>query len=223
MQNILGSVQSLSHVWFFATPWTATRQASMSITNSQSITKLMSIEPVMLSNHLILCHSLLLLLSIFPSIGVFSNESTLSIRWPKYSSFSFNISPFSEHPVCCSMSSSNCCFLTCIQISQEAGQVVWYSHNSLWWQGRLILLTLGPASPSGSGLLVNVSWVQILVYIWPLQLSDYLSSITDQHLDAYLSCPHGPYIMLLLPWFLSTLGHCADISVHYNNKLASGS
>ena len=82
------SVQLLSRVQLFATPWTATRQASLSITNSQSLPKLMPIESVMPSNHLILCHPLLLLPSIFPSIRVFSNESTLCIRWPKYRSFS---------------------------------------------------------------------------------------------------------------------------------------
>ena len=79
------------------TPWTAARQASQSITNSQSLPKLISIELVMPSNHLILCHPLLLLPSIFPSIKVFSNESALWIRWPKYWSFSFNISPSNEH------------------------------------------------------------------------------------------------------------------------------
>ena len=87
------SVQLLSHVQLFATPWTAAYQASLSITNSRSSLKLMSIESVMPSNCLILCHPLLLLPSIFPSIRVFSNESTLHMRWPKYWSFSFNISP----------------------------------------------------------------------------------------------------------------------------------
>ena len=87
----------LSHVWLFATPWTAAHQASLSITNSQSLPKLMSIELMMPFNHLILCLPLLLLLSIFPSIRVFSNESALHIRWPKYWSFSFNISPSNEH------------------------------------------------------------------------------------------------------------------------------
>ena len=91
------SVQLLSHVRLFETPWTAARQASLSITNSRSLPKLMSIESVMPSNHLILCCPLLLLPSIFPSIRVFSNESALSIRWPKYWSFSFNISPSNEH------------------------------------------------------------------------------------------------------------------------------
>ena len=91
------SVQSLSRVRLFATPWTAARQASLSITNSQSLPKLMSIESVMPSNYLILCHPLLLLPSIFPSIRVFSNESALRIRWPKCWSCSFSISPSNEY------------------------------------------------------------------------------------------------------------------------------
>ena len=91
------SVQSLSRVRLFATPWIAARQASLSITNSQSSPKLMSIESMMPSNHLILCHPLLLPTSIFPSIRVFSNESALRIRWPKDSSFSFSISPSNEY------------------------------------------------------------------------------------------------------------------------------
>ena len=91
------SVQSLSHIRLFVTQWIAARQASLSITNSQSLFKLMSIESVMPSNHLILCCPLLFLPSIFPSIRVFSNESALRIRWPKYWSFSFNISRSSEH------------------------------------------------------------------------------------------------------------------------------
>ena len=92
------SVQSLSHVWLFTTPWTIAQQASLSMTNSWSLLKFMSIESVMPSNHLILCHPFLLPSSIFPSIRVFSNESALCIRWPKYWSFSFNISPSNEHP-----------------------------------------------------------------------------------------------------------------------------
>ena len=92
------SVQLLSHVRLFTTPWTAARQASLSISNSQSLTNIMSIELVMPSNHLILCCPLLFLPSIFPSIRVFSDESALCIRWPKYWSFSFNISPSNEHP-----------------------------------------------------------------------------------------------------------------------------
>ena len=92
------SVQLLSRVWLFATPWTAPRQASLSITNSRSLLKLMSIESVMPSSHLILCRPLLLLPPIPPSIRVFSNESTLHMRWPEYWSFSFSISPSNEHP-----------------------------------------------------------------------------------------------------------------------------
>ena len=91
------SVQLLSHVRLFATPWTAVLQASLSTINCLSLLKLMSIESVMPFNHLILCHLLLLLPSIFPRIKVFSNESVLHIRWPKYSSFSFSISPSSEY------------------------------------------------------------------------------------------------------------------------------
>ena len=93
----ISSVQSLSHIRLFATPWTAAHQASLSITNSQSLLKLMSIESVMPSNHLIFCCPLLLLPSIFPSTRVFSNESVLHIRWPKYWSFSFSISPSNEY------------------------------------------------------------------------------------------------------------------------------
>ena len=90
-------VQSVSRIWFFATPWTAACQASLSITISQSLLKLMSIESVMPSNHLILCRPLLLLPSIFPNIRVFSNGSALRMRWPKYWSFSFSFSPSNEY------------------------------------------------------------------------------------------------------------------------------
>ena len=90
-------VQSLRCAWFIATPWTATRQAFLSITNSRSLLKIMSIESVMPSSHIILCHLLLLMPSIFPSIRVFSNESVLCIRWPEYWSFTFSISPSNEY------------------------------------------------------------------------------------------------------------------------------
>ena len=91
------SVQSLSCIQLFVTPWTAASQASLSITNSRSLLKFMSIESMMLSNHLILCCLLLLQPSIFPSIRVFSNESVLRFRWPKHWNFSFSISPSNEH------------------------------------------------------------------------------------------------------------------------------
>ena len=92
------SVQSLSRVWLFASPWIAARQASLSITSSRSSLKLMSIESVMPFSHLILCHPLFLLPPILPSIRVFSNESTLCMRWAKYWSFNFSIIPSKEHP-----------------------------------------------------------------------------------------------------------------------------
>ena len=91
------SVQSLSRFGLFVTPWTAANQAFLSITNSRTLLKLISIESVMPSNHLVLCHPLLLPTSVFPSIRVFSNESVLCIRWPKYWSFSFSIRPSSEY------------------------------------------------------------------------------------------------------------------------------
>ena len=96
-QDSVSSVQLISRVWLFSTPQTAACQASLSITNSRSSLKLMSIESVIWSNHLILCRPLLLLPSIFPSIRVFSNESALPIRWPKYWSFSFSMSPSNEY------------------------------------------------------------------------------------------------------------------------------
>ena len=93
----ISSVQSLSRVQLFVTPWTAVPQASLSITNSRSLLKLMSIELVMPSNHLIFCHPLLLPPLVFPSIRVFSNDSVLCIKWPKFWSFSFSISPSNEY------------------------------------------------------------------------------------------------------------------------------
>ena len=95
--SFFSSVQLLSHIQLFVTPWTTARQDSLSITNSHSLIKLMSIESVMLFKHLVLCHPLLLLPSIFPSIRVFSNKSALCIRWSKYWSFSFNIRPSNEY------------------------------------------------------------------------------------------------------------------------------
>ena len=96
--QIVVVIHLLSRIYLFATPWTAALQASLSFTISQSLLKLMSIESVMSSNHFILCHLLLLLPSIFPSIRVFSNESALHIKWPKYWSFSFSIGPSSDYP-----------------------------------------------------------------------------------------------------------------------------
>ena len=114
-KHSVSSVQLLSCVRLFATPWTAARQAFLSITNTRSLPKLMSTELVMPSNHLTLCHPLLLLPSVFPSIRVFSSESALRIRWPKYWSLSFNISPSNEHSGLISFR------MDCITISKPSG------------------------------------------------------------------------------------------------------
>ena len=119
------SVQSLSHVRLFVTPWMAAHQASLSITNSQRLLKLMSIESVMPSKHLILCHSLLLWPSIFPSIRVFSNESALHIKWSKYWSFDFSISPSSEHPGMISFS------MDCLDCLQSKGLSRGFSNTTV--------------------------------------------------------------------------------------------
>ena len=111
------SVQLLIRVWFFATPWITAHQASLSITNSWSLLKPMSIKSVMPSSHLIFCRPLFLLPPILPSIRVFSNESTLHMRWPKYWSFSFNISPSNEHPGLISFRMDWLDLLACIHIS----------------------------------------------------------------------------------------------------------
>ena len=95
--SAIDQFSSVSHVWLFATPWTAAHQASLSISNSQSLVKLMSIESEMPSNHLILCHALLFLPSTFCSNRIFSSESVLHIKWPNYWSFSFNVSPCNEY------------------------------------------------------------------------------------------------------------------------------
>ena len=133
------SVQSLSHVQLFVTPWTAAGQASLSITNFWSLLKLMSIESVMPSNHLILCYPLLLLPSIFPSIRVFSNESVLCIRLSKYWSFSFSISPSNEYS---GLISSRIDLFGCLAV-QGAVKSLLHHHNSkasiLWCSAFLHL------------------------------------------------------------------------------------
>ena len=155
------SVQSLSRVRLFVTPWTATRQASLSITNTQSPPKPMSIVSVMPSNHLILCCPLLLLPSIFPSFRVFSNESALHIRWPKYWSFSFNISPSNEH----------------LGLMLDWSSVQLMIDLQPWWTGWI--------SPPSKGLLRRVSntpvqkhqffcaqlswWSNSHIHTWPLE------------------------------------------------------
>ena len=142
------SVQSLSCVWLFVTPWTAAWQASLSITNSWSLLKLMSIELVMPSNHLILCSPLLLPPSIFPSIRVFSNESALRIRRPKYWSFSFSISPSNEYSGLISF------------------RMDWF--DLLTVQGTLKSL-LQHHSSKVSILLCSALWSNSHIHTWPLE------------------------------------------------------
>ena len=132
------SVQSLSRVQLFVSPWTAARQASLSITNSWSLLKPMSIELVMPSNNRILCHPLLLLPSIFPSIRVFYNESVLRIRWPKYWSFSFSISPSNEYSGLISLELTGWIFLQSKGLSRVFSNTIvrkhrcFGAHLSLW-------------------------------------------------------------------------------------------
>ena len=161
------SVQWLSHVWFFATPWIAARQASLSITNSRSSFKLMSVELVMPSSHLILCRPLILLPPIPPNIRVFSNESTLHVRWPKYWSFSFSIIPFKEHHS----------FQRLISFRMD-----WL--DLLAVQGTLIL---SPVILKIKKWKQNYNWVEIL-----FTYSSYLSSQKEKHYEkchAYFSIP----------------------------------
>ena len=139
--QMFSSVQSLSGVQLYATPWTAARQASLSITNSWSPPKPMSIESVRPSNHLILCHPLLLPPSIFPSIRVFSSESALHIRWPKYWSFSFSISPSNEHP---GLISFRMDWLDLLAVQGTLKSLLQHhsSKTSILWQSALFIVQL---------------------------------------------------------------------------------
>ena len=134
-------VQSVSHVQLFAIPWTTARQASLSFTNSQCLPKLMSIESVMSYNHLILCHPLLLLPSIFPSIWILSNESALHIRWPKFWSFSFNISPSNEHPGLISFR-MDCLDLLTVQVTLKSLLQHHSSKASILWRSAFFIVQL---------------------------------------------------------------------------------
>ena len=164
------SVQSLSHVRLFATPWTAARQASLSITSSRSLPKPMPIESVMPSNHLILCRPLLLLPSVFPSIRVFSNESALRIRWPKYWSFSFNISPSNEHPG-----------LISFRIDWIRSTLIRKPYKS----------GLAPAGSwfSSTPLLLNILWV--VEFALELIFTGFWNESLEQPIDSFLDSCYG--------------------------------
>ena len=173
------SVQSLSHVRLFATPWTAACQASLSITNSWSLPKLMSIESVMPSNHLILCCPLLLPPSVFPSIRVFSNKSVLCIRWPKYWSFSFNITPSSEHSGlisfrmdCLDLLAVQWTLKSLIQHHSSKGSILWHSAFSTvqpshpyMTTGKTIALTRWTFVGKVMSLLLNMLSRLVITYL----------------------------------------------------------
>ena len=137
--GILSSVQSLSRVRLFETPWIAARQASLSITNSWGSLKLMSIKSVMPSSHLILCHPLLFLSPIPPSIRVFSNESTLCMRWSKYWSFSFSIIPSKEHP---GLISFRMDWLDLLAVQGTLKSLLQHHSSKAWNWGRMVKSTL---------------------------------------------------------------------------------
>ena len=184
----INSVLSFSPVWLFETPWTAARQASLSITNSQSLLKFISIESVMPSNHLILCCPLLFLPSIFPSIRVFSNESALHIRWPKYWSFSFSISPSSEYSGLNSFRMDWFDLLvvqgtlkSLLQHHRSKASVLWHSaffmvqpSHPYMTTGKAIALTRRSCVSKGMSLLLNmlrlISFQSFLQYSLPSSL-----------------------------------------------------
>ena len=168
-RNQFSSVQSLSCVQLFATPWIAARQASLSITNSWSLLRLMSIELVMPSSHLILCHPLLLLPPIPSSIRVFSNESTLRMRWPKYWGFSFNISPSNEHPGLISFS------MDWLDLRAEQGTLKSLLHHhsskaSILWPSAFFTVQLShPYVTTGKTIanlyfMKNYLWIVVIIF-----------------------------------------------------------
>ena len=149
------SLQSLSHVGLFGTPWTTAHQACLSITNSQSLLKLMSIESVMPANHLILCHHLLLLPSIFPSTRVFSNESVLHIRWPDCWSFSFSISPSNE---CSGLISFRMDWLDLLAVQGTLKSLLQYhgSKASVLWHSAFFIVQLShPYTTTGKTIALS--------------------------------------------------------------------
>ena len=197
--NLFSSVQLLSSVRLFATPWTAACQASLSITSSQSLLKLMSIESVMPSNHLILCHPLLLPPSIFPSISIFSNESVLRIRWPKYWSFSLNISPSNEYSGLISFR-MNWLDLLAVQGTPKS---LLQHHSSkastLWHSAFFILQLLHPYMTTGKTTVLT-RWTFVGKVMSPLfNMLFRLVIAFPRSMHLLISCLQSPSTVILEP------------------------
>ena len=194
------SVQSLSRVQLFATPWTAARQASLSIINSRSLPKPMSIESVMPSNHLILYHPLLLLSSIFPSIRVFSNESALHIRWPNYWSFSFNISPSNEHP---GLISFRMDWLDLLGVQRTLKSLLWHHSSKAWilqGSGFFIIQLSHPHMTTGKTIaLTRQTFIDIVISLLFNMLSRLVITFLPRSKHVLISCVQSPCAMILEP------------------------
>ena len=171
IKTVYQSVQSLSHVWLFVTPWTAACQASLSITNSWSLLKLMCIESVMPSNHLILCPPLLLP-SIFPSFRVFSNESVLHIRWPKYWSFSFSISPSNQYSELISFRIDGFDLLA-VQGTLKSLLQHHSSKASIFWKSALFMAQLSHPYMTTGKTIALTRWISVgkAMFLLPNMLS----------------------------------------------------
>ena len=187
--SLLHSVQLLSHVRLFATPWTTAHEASLSITNSQSLLRLMSIESVMPSNHLILCRPLLLPPSIFPSIRVFSNESVLCIRWPKHRSFSFSISPSNEYS---GLISFRIDWLDLLSVSFLTLKGLLQHHSSkasiLWCSAFFIVQLSHPYMTTGKTIaLTKQTFVGKVTSLLFNMLSRFVSHVCSHHLQWFWS------------------------------------
>ena len=194
------SVQSLSRVQLFATPWTAVRQASLSIINSRSLPKLMSIESVMPSNHLILYHPLLLLSSIFPSIRIFSNESVLHTRWPKYWSFSFNISPSNEHP---GLISFRMDWLDLLGVQRTLKSLLWHHSSKAWilqGSGFFIIQLSHPHMTTGKTIaLTRQTFIDIVISLLFNMLSRLVITFFLRSKHVLISCMQSPSAVILEP------------------------
>ena len=194
------SVQSLSHVRLSVNPWTAARQASLSITNSRSLPKPMSIESVMPSNQLILCHPLLLLPSIFPSIKVFSDESVLCIRWPQYWSFSFNISPSNEHP---GLTSFRMDWLDLLAVQGTLKSLLQHhsSKASVLWHSALFTVQLSHPYMTTGKTIASTRWtfVDKVIFLLFNMLSRLVIAFPPSSKHLLISWLQSPFAVILEP------------------------